>query len=103
MTSEMDGVHPYPVSAGRTPEGAARRRAAARIANFERWAHEGDRQAATAAARAAFEKKFEDAVDPERVLPAEERARRAALARRAHFTRMAVASAKARAAKKKSA
>lgn len=98
----MDGVHPYPVSAGVSPEGAARRRTAARIANAERWAHEGDRVAATAAARAAFMRKFEDQVDPDRVLPADELARRAQSAMRAHMLRIGQKSAEARASRKAS-
>lgn len=47
-------------------------------------------------ARAAFESKFEREVDPEGVLPIEERKRRAEMARKAHFTRLALLSAQAR-------
>jgi hypothetical protein len=43
---------------------------------------------------------FEKLVDPDEVLPADERARRVEHARRAHFLRMALLSAKARRAKK---
>ncbi len=50
----------------------------------------------TKAARKAFESKFERDVDPDGVLPIEERLRRADMARKAHFTRLALASAKAR-------
>ncbi len=50
----------------------------------------------TAPARKAFLAKFEDLVDPDLVLPVAERLRRAAIARRAHFTRLALASARAR-------
>lgn len=50
----------------------------------------------TAAARAAFDRRFLDEVDPERVLPEAERLERAKAARSAHFTRMAFASSKAR-------
>jgi hypothetical protein len=50
----------------------------------------------TRAARAAFESKFERDVDPYGVLPIEERLRRAEMARKAHYTRLALASAKAR-------
>jgi hypothetical protein len=42
----------------------------------------------TAAARAAFLSRFEREVDPDGLLAPEERARRAAHARKAHFTRM---------------
>lgn len=55
-----------------------------------------DSREITAPARRAFLARFEDAVDPERTLPVKERARRAEMARRAYFTRLAYASAKAR-------
>lgn len=47
-------------------------------------------------AREAFWSKFERDVDPDGVLPLDERLRRADMARKAHFTRLAIASAKAR-------
>lgn len=47
-------------------------------------------------AREAFWSKFERDVDPDGVLPLDERLRRAEMARKAHFTRLAIASAKAR-------
>jgi hypothetical protein len=47
-------------------------------------------------AREAFWSKFERDVDPEGALPLEERLRRADMARKAYFTRLAMASAKAR-------
>ena len=50
----------------------------------------------TRAARAAFETKFEREVDPDGVLPLEERHRRAEMARKAHYARLALASAEAR-------
>lgn len=50
----------------------------------------------TSAARQTFLRKFEQQVDPDGVLPPEERARRAEAARRAHFARLALLSAKAR-------
>jgi hypothetical protein len=53
------------------------------------------------AARAAFNARFENEVDPERTLPVAERARRAESARRAHMSRLALASSKARRARKK--
>jgi hypothetical protein len=68
----------------------------ARIAANTRWAFAADRTAATAAARAAADARFERDVDPEGLLPSEERARRAASLRKAHFSRMALASAKKR-------
>ena len=47
-------------------------------------------------ARAAFESRFEREVDPDGVLPVEERSRRAEMARKAYFTRLALLSAQAR-------
>jgi hypothetical protein len=50
----------------------------------------------TAAARAAFLDRFAREVDPEGVLPPQERARRAQAARKLYFTRLAYKSAQAR-------
>lgn len=75
------------------------RSAIAKVASNTRWAQEGDRVAATQPARAGLERKFEDQVDPERVLDPVERAKRVANAKSAHFTRLARASAKNRAAR----
>jgi hypothetical protein len=47
-------------------------------------------------ARAPFLSKFEDQVDPDRVLPEEERMRRAEHAKKAHFQKLAMKSAKVR-------
>lgn len=69
---------------------------AARIAANTRWATEPDRTAATAPARAGLQRKFEDLVDPDRTLSDAERERRVSSARKAHFQRLALASAKAR-------
>ncbi len=69
---------------------------ASRIAASERWARESDRAAATAPARNAFNQRFLDMADPDGVLPLAERHRRAELLRRAHFSRLALASARAR-------
>jgi len=80
------------VTSGRRGEASLR----ARIASFSRWAMTSDRTAATAAARSSFESRFEKMVDPEGKLPVEERAKRAECARKAHFTRLAYLSAKAR-------
>jgi hypothetical protein len=55
---------------------------------------------ATAKARAAFLSKFERQADPEGLLPPEERQRRAEHLRRAHFARLAKASAKTRRTRK---
>jgi hypothetical protein len=56
-----------------------------------------DPRVTTRAARAAFHASFEAKADPGGVLPTAERARRAALLRRAHFARLAYRSAVARA------
>jgi hypothetical protein len=50
----------------------------------------------TRAARDKFDQRFLNEVDPDRVLPEEERERRAGHARKAYFTRLALMSAKAR-------
>lgn len=68
----------------------------ARAAAHQSWAITPDRSARTANARDAFLAKFEDVVDPKRELPADERARRAANARRSYFGRLALRSAQAR-------
>jgi hypothetical protein len=54
----------------------------------------------TSRARDAFMRRFEDLVDPQRKLVPSERSRRAEAARRAHFTRLALKSANARAKRK---
>lgn len=61
----------------------------ARIAANARWAKESDRSAATARARATFEARFEDQVDPERKLTEEERWKRVKNARAAYYARIA--------------
>jgi len=55
-----------------------------------------DARETTSAGRAAFLARFEREVDPDGQLPGEERARRAEAAKKAHFTKMAIASARAR-------
>ena len=56
-----------------------------------------DSRELTASAREAFEKRFLDQVDKDRVLSEGERNRRAQHAKTAHFSRLPLASAKARA------
>jgi hypothetical protein len=56
-----------------------------------------DPRLTTAKARASFLTRFEREVDPERTLPEGERKRRALAARKAHFARLALKSARARA------
>lgn len=76
-------------------DGQARLRA--KIAAYSRWAVTADPTSATAPARSAFNARFDREVDPDGVLPAAERARRAEYARKAYFTRLSYLSAKARA------
>jgi len=61
-----------------------------------------DPRETTAPARAAFLSRFEREVDPDGVLPEAERLRRAESARKAHFARLALKSARARASKRMS-
>lgn len=68
----------------------------ARVAAHTSWANTDDRAARTANGRQAFRDRFETEVDPEGVLSAAERARRADNARKAHFTRLALKSAQSR-------
>jgi hypothetical protein len=71
-----------------------------RLAAHESWARTPDRSARTEPARTAFDQRFLDQVDPDRVLPEAERNRRAASARKAYFARLTLASIKARRARK---
>jgi hypothetical protein len=79
-----------------TPEERSTR---AKIAAHSKWAKEPDRTAATAPARTAWLTHFEQQVDPEGVLPPEERAIRASHAHRAQMLKLALASSRARARK----
>jgi hypothetical protein len=78
----------------------AERTLRARVAAHVQWSREPDPSARTANGRAAFLARFEAEVDPDGMLAPEERCRRAEHARRAYFTRLALASAKARRAKR---
>ena len=79
---------------------AAERAAWGRVGGLTAQARHGG-QAMTAPARAGFRTKWERAVDPEGVLDPRERAARADRAQRAHMLRLAIASAAARAAKRR--
>lgn len=82
----------------------AERSLAARIAIHSRWAN-SDRTAGTAKARAAGPGSiayWEAKVDPTGQLAAAERLRRAESAKRAHYARLALASAAARRARRAS-
>jgi hypothetical protein len=67
-----------------------------RIAAYERWARTSDRAAATAPARRGLDARFEREVDPNGELDPAERARRVEAKRKAHFTRLALLSARSR-------
>jgi hypothetical protein len=75
------------------------RRLRAQLGAHEQWAREPDRTARTAKARRGFLAKLEAEVDPQGVLPPEERARRAEHLRKAHMIRMSLAASRARTAK----
>jgi hypothetical protein len=81
------------------PMTPAQRRLRAQIAANTRWAHE-DPAFNAARGQAGLTARFEREVDPDGVLSPAERARRVEHARKAHFARMALASAKVRAARK---
>lgn len=74
------------------------RRTSARIAANVRWS-QSDPVAGTSAARAAFLRRFENEVDPDRVFSPAERQRRVECAKTAYFAQMALKSAKKRAAR----
>lgn len=82
----------------RPPLTAEQRVLRARLAAHAMHARHSGREV-TAAARAAFLARFEQEVDPDGRLSPEERQRRAEHARRAHFTRLALASSRARSAR----
>jgi len=73
----------------------AQRQQRARLAALSRWAKE-DPTPTVQNATAAFLATFIDQVDPHRTLSESERLRRAEAARRAHMTRLAFLSSKAR-------
>ena len=74
----------------------------AKIAANARWAKEPDRSAATQAARDGLEARFVREVDPDGVLSPDELAKRVDSARRAHFQRLSLASARSRRERKAS-
>jgi hypothetical protein len=69
----------------------------ASIASNTSWANTPDPTARTANGRAAFLSSFERQVDPDGILDPAERTRRAEYLRKAHFRRLALRSAQARA------
>jgi hypothetical protein len=78
----------------------AKRVLQARMAAHTLHAHVDDPAAHTAPARKAFLSRFERKVDPEGLLEPKERARRAEHAKKAYFTRLTLASSRARAHKR---
>lgn len=76
----------------------AQRKMAARQAALTRWSRTPDRVAALAPARRGTLERFEREVDPHGELNSATRLRLAEAARKAHMTRLALASSKARAA-----
>jgi hypothetical protein len=81
------------------PTTPAERSLRARLAAYAMHARHDARQT-TVNGRAAFLARFEREVDPDRRLDPAERRRRAEQARRAYFTRLSLAAATARAAKR---
>lgn len=79
-----------------TPEAMSQRAMQARLAAHTRWAATPDRQAATAKARQAAADRFEKQVDPDGVMDPALRAKLADNAKAAHYTRMALLSARSR-------
>ena len=75
---------------------ASERSLRARMAAHASWAKTADPGARTAPARAAAMSRFEREVDPDGVLPAAERAKRAEHARKAYYLGLALKSAEAR-------
>jgi hypothetical protein len=67
-----------------------------KIAAHESWARTSDRSARTANARMGLEEKFWREADPNNELAPDERAKRAESLRKAHYSRMAYKSARAR-------
>lgn len=80
----------------RSAAGRADRVALARIAAYSSWAKTEDRSARTRRARTAFLARFEDEVDPDRILRVEVRRQRAEAAKRAYFQRLALKSSRRR-------
>jgi hypothetical protein len=74
----------------------------ARLAAHTSWANTPDPASRTAKARKAALDRFEKQVDPDGVLTAEDRARRAEHARKAYFIGLALRSAQARRIKRAS-
>lgn len=92
MATGPSGRH-YSVSDSLTPQERVLR---AQIAAHTRWSGDENPTEATAPARKAWMDHFERQVDPEGTLPPDERARRAASARKVYYKQLAFKSAVAR-------
>ena len=99
MRHEPTGRSRSVSSSGNEPASQAERSLRARLAAYALHAQRDPRET-TANGRAAFLARFDREVDPKGLLEPDERRRRAEQARRAYFTRLALASAKARRAKR---
>jgi hypothetical protein len=86
-------------SPGNEPASRTERSLRARLAAYALHAQRDPRET-TANGRAAFLARFDREVDPEGLLEPDERRRRAEHARRAYFTRLSLAAAEARRAKR---
>ena len=99
MRDEPTGRSKSVSSSRNEPASQAERSLRARLAAYALHAQRDPRET-TANGRAAFLARFDREVDPAGLLEPDERRRRAEQARRAYFTRLALASAKARRAKR---
>jgi hypothetical protein len=80
----------------------AQRTLRGQVAALERWARtpQAEREAGARRGQAGLLARFEREIDPHGTLPPAERARQAERLRKAHMKRLALASSRARAAKK---
>ena len=83
-------------SSGNADLTPAQRVLRARLAAHASWAKTADRAARTRPAADAFMARFEQEVDPDGLLDADERLQRAASAKKAYFQGLALASSRAR-------
>lgn len=75
----------------------AQRSLRSRLAAYKSWEHTANPAARTAPARQAAMARFERQVDPQGLLPIDERTRRATAAMKAYFTGLALRSSRSRA------
>lgn len=84
------------------PAPVTERRLAAQVAAHTSWANTPDRTARTAPAREGLRARFAREIDPDGTLPPAVREQRVEAAWKAHFLRLALASAKARRGRRES-